>query len=293
MIYFTENDTTSRVGQSIATVIEDSLHPSGGPRLTTVELVYPRFVHQELLTHRAFSRNASSSRATPLSVTLKEVRESPVLFESLGLDKPGMQAGEVLGKEDSAAFIEEWRIAGRHMADCVEHCHKAYHIHKEVLNRALEPWLRIRTLVTATDWDNFFKLRLSPLAQPEMQSLASAIKSAMEKSKPVKSTWHTPYVDPEKEKGIGWNKLILCSVARCARVSYLRMGGKPTDVEKDIALAKQLLQNGHMSPFEHIACIDNPEGRFANFTGFASLRYKYEHGGDGLLMEMLQKAGNE
>ena len=73
MLHHSENQTTVKVGQSVATVIADTISPEG-KRITTFELVYPRYIHSELMTHRVFSRNASSSRATPLAVTLDEVR---------------------------------------------------------------------------------------------------------------------------------------------------------------------------------------------------------------------------
>ena len=34
--------------------------------IMTMELQYPRFIHSEFMTHRMFSRNASSSRAIPI-----------------------------------------------------------------------------------------------------------------------------------------------------------------------------------------------------------------------------------
>ena len=35
----------------------------GVPDLITLQCRYPRFIHAEFMTHRVFSRNASSSRA--------------------------------------------------------------------------------------------------------------------------------------------------------------------------------------------------------------------------------------
>jgi len=57
-----------------AQVICDSVSPAG-KRLTTMKLRYPKFVHGEFMTHRVFSRNASSSRAIP---TAKYIEESPI-----------------------------------------------------------------------------------------------------------------------------------------------------------------------------------------------------------------------
>ena len=45
-----------------ATIIADSISDER-IRLTTMQLRYPKFIHGEFMTHRVFSRNASSSRA--------------------------------------------------------------------------------------------------------------------------------------------------------------------------------------------------------------------------------------
>lgn len=257
-MHYTTNNTTVQIGQATATVIADSKW--AGDRITTLELVYPRYIHAELLTHRALSRNASSSRATPINILVQEARD-PVFFDSIGVNKAGMQAGAELSAEQAAAFQKDWRGLANMVADWVEMMQLKYDIHKQVLNRALEPFTRIRTLVTATEWQNFFDLRLSTDAQPEIRSLARAMQAAMESSIPEETTSHTPYSaakDPIE------------SVARCARVSYMRLDGKPDSHEADEKLYQRLLSSKHMSPFEH--CATWHGGRFANFTGWQSLR---------------------
>lgn len=261
-MYFTKNNTTTEVGQAVATVIADSEH--NGNRITTLELVYPRYIHSELLTHRSFSRSASSSRATPVKVLVQEAR-NPVFFDSIGLNQSGMQSFAELPPEVREEFHKEWVELANCIADWVEETVARYNIHKQVLNRALEPFTRIRTLVTATDWDNFFELRLSSDAQPEMRSLAQAMQQAMQASKPEATEHHTPY-SPDKD--------IVESVARCARVSYMRLDGRPDNHDDDVKLYHRLLESKHMSPFEHVATWR--EGRFANFTGWQSLRNKLE-----------------
>jgi hypothetical protein len=59
-----------------AGVVLDSLFPSN-TRVTTIALRYPRFVHSEFMTHRQFSRNASSSRAIPVEKMLDPGDERP------------------------------------------------------------------------------------------------------------------------------------------------------------------------------------------------------------------------
>ena len=48
-----------------AKVIADSIND--GNRITTLQLKYHRFIHSEFMTHRMFSRSASSSRAIPIN----------------------------------------------------------------------------------------------------------------------------------------------------------------------------------------------------------------------------------
>lgn len=262
-MYSTVNDTTAKVGQAQATIIADSKSSIDGARITTLELVYPRYIHSELLTHRALSRNASSSRATPISVLVSEARD-PVFFDEIYINKAGMQGGELLDPAKVAEFHGDWIGLANYVADWVEKMSVRYNIHKQTLNRALEPFTRIRTLVTATDWQNFFKLRLDGAAQPEMRNLALAIRDAMAASTPAETSVHKPYAMPQDPDPVK------CSVARCARVSYMRLDGRPNDTDDDVRLYERLRESGHMSPFEHVAYAE--VGHHANLTGWRSLR---------------------
>lgn len=268
MLFHTKNDTTCQFGQAVATVICDSTW--GDDRITTLELVYPRYIHSELMTHRVFSRNASSSRATPINVLIDEVLNDPVFFDFVGCNKAGMVADEPLECEQLIKFKEDWYALGELVAHAVKAMSDKYGVHKQTLNRALEPWSRIRTLVTSTDWDNFFKLRLAPDAQPEMQSLAKAMKGAMELSTPVENKKHLPYVLP-CEFGLDFAQKL--SVARCARVSYGRLNGKEMNPSDDINLYERLMISGHMSPFEHVAFAIGDGISFDNYHGWMSLRH--------------------
>lgn len=271
MLHHSENKTTIGKGQSIATVICDTYSEDTGSRITTLELVYPRYIHSELMTHRMFSRNASSSRATPLSVTLEEVKNDPVFFDYVGKNQSGMVAGEALKPEELDAFREEWETLAYQVASRVEYMSERFGIHKQTLNRALEPFLRIRTLVTATEWNNFFTLRLAPDAQPEIRTLAEAMRDSMAISKPNLGDYHLPYIeDYNPNSADDWGRYHKISVARCARVSYGRLDGKANSKEEDIALFARLKAGGHLSPFEHAAY--TLDGRHANFNGWQSLR---------------------
>ncbi len=237
-----------------AKVICDSISPSG-VRLTTLELQYHRFVHSEMMTHRMFSRNASSSRAIPTTKMLEQIRSNPAMPIHWGKNQPGMQAREEIECPPLAQDV--WKYASELAVD------RAYELkdldtHKQIVNRVLEPFQWISVVVTATEWDNFFKLRLHKDAQPEMMVLAEHMKKAMDESIPTElhpGEWHLPYVDLADfdDSGHPISEAIKCSVARCARLSYLNHDNSTPDIVKDIALADMLLAAGHLSPFEHIA----------------------------------------
>lgn len=275
MLNYTENNTTTIRGQSVATVIADTIND--GSRITTLELVYPRYIHSEFMTHRMFSRNASSSRAVPIERVANEVIDDPVVFDYVGLNKSGMVAAEEIPEDLKEEFLEEWKLLGIQTALKVKLWAKKYNIHKQTLNRALEPWTRIKTIVTATEWDNFFKLRLAPDAQPEIQNLAKAMKAAMDVSSPREGIMHLPYVDLSNREPQYTD--MFHSVARCARVSYYNFVGTLSQLEEDKKLFERLKKDCHWSPFEHTAEFVGDNDMHANFYNWRSLRNVYELAG--------------
>lgn len=94
-------------------IIEDSLNPYNGTRLTTLQLKYPRFIHSEVMTHRMFSRNASSSRAIPVSKILKDVWKDPATPIHWGSNQPGMKARTELTGFKKWLAIKTWDFTGK------------------------------------------------------------------------------------------------------------------------------------------------------------------------------------
>ena len=238
-----------------AKVIADSI-ADGCPRLTTLQLRFPRFILPEFLTHRVFSRNASSSRAIPVERMIQDVIDDPAMPIHWGANKPGMQAGDEL---ESGEYV--WMRA-RDNAIVHAKLLVAKDYHKQIVNRILEPFAHANVLVTATDWGNFFALRDHPDAQPEIQALARAMRVAMSGSEPERlhtRDWHLPYITgKEKFPGgkldwIGYARKI--SAARCASVSYKTVDGKPMTFDKALKIYDKLAgsEPKHLSPFEHIA----------------------------------------
>lgn len=244
-----------------ASVIEDSSAPNG-VRLTTLQLRYPRFIHPEFMTHRVFSRNASSSRAIPTPKLIEQVRRTPAMPVHWGRNQPGMQAEVEVDAQTQARAEAEWRSAAEEAAYAAVRMHELG-VHKQVVNRLLEPFLHIEVIVTATEWSNFFALRAHPDAQPEIHALALAMRHAMNGSRPrtVNASrddpegWHLPYIAPDERKGEKAVFLAKVSAARCARVSYLTHAGEKPNIEKDLVLFQRLIgaQPPHASPVEHQA----------------------------------------
>lgn len=265
-----------------AKVIEHTKWP-GFPGLFTLQLRYPRFIHAEFMTHRVFSRNASSSRAVPVERIINEVFEDTALPTSWGKNKPGMQAdGEhdalINLAEGRMVATEAWRVASMSAIRFATAFSKAGY-HKQVVNRILEPFAHISVVVTATEWDNFFKLRLHPDADPTMYALAEEMRRVMEKSEPVVRQYHLPYISDHRDEYFDTPELIrkvkMISAARCARVSYLNHDGSKPDEDKDLALANRLLESNHMSPFEHQATA-NPKPLKSNLVGWTQFRKELE-----------------
>ena len=248
-----------------ATVICDSISEQG-TRLTTFEIEYPRIVMSEFNTMRAISKNSSSSRAIPVSKMLehtKNINLKPIYF---GSKKSGMQAGDELVGEDLQYAKSTWESALHsmvHSAKILDDCGVA----KEVTNRLVEPFQLVKVVCTATDWENFFNLRLHPDSDPNICMLAYKMYQAMQESKPIElkvGEWHLPFVN------VGWNgkgemcyadddfnsieleQAIKLSAASCASVSYRTEGMTLEKADKifDMLIKAEVI---HASPFEHLA----------------------------------------
>jgi thymidylate synthase ThyX len=254
-----------------ATIIADSSY--AGTRLTTLEVIFPRFILPQQNTHRVFSRNTSSSRAIPLNKTIKQVNENPVIPNWTD-NQPGMQ-GLPSSPEKVAIYNKIWLDARN---DSVKHASRlqAEGAHKEYANRLLEPFMLTKQLISATLWDNYMNLRIHGDAQNEIRLLAEAIKNQLDTNSPEElkvGEWHLPYI-LEEERSLALDIQVKISVARCARVSYKTYDtDKLSTVEKDIELYISLLESGHFSPFEHQALISSFNTRSGNFSGnFAQYR---------------------
>lgn len=279
-----------------ADIICDSIGPNG-VRLTTFVVSFPRFVLPEFNTHRAFSRNGASSRAIPVAKQLEKVRQQPFIPAAFNKNTKGMQGGDVV--EQATQEQAELLWLGARNA-CLEAADKlqALGIAKQYVNRLLEPFTFTTMVVTATDFSNFFALRHHNMAQPEIADLAKKMWDQYSTNRPKElkaNEWHLPFIteSQKEEQALNcladrstltqedvwqryWLPLIKMSVARCARVSYMKHDGVASTYAEDCALYDRLLasQPIHASPAEHqaMAQADRPELYSGNLRGYIQYR---------------------
>lgn len=243
-----------------STIICDSIFR--GNRITTYELEYPRFIHGEIMTHRVFSRNAMSSRAVPISKMMEQVQDNPAMPVQWGLNQSGMQAAEYHPHWEECE--EVWKQCALLAIQSAEKL-QSLGLHKQIVNRVLEPFQLMKTVVTATEWDNFFALRTHKDAQPEFQELAKLMQDQFDTNKPdelLEGEWHLPYVKFDRSANAqmfydstGYildEDAIKISASCCAQVSY-RVNDNSLD--KALMIYDKLVNSKpiHASPFEHQA----------------------------------------
>lgn len=266
-----------------ATIILDSVSPHGA-RLTTMELVYPRWIHGQVMTHRVFSRNASSSRAIPTERLIRAIEEDTAIPVFWGKNQAGMQADgewDAMVRVDSGEAISRKKawLRARDSAIASARAFAEAGYSKEIVNRLLEPFSHIRVLVSATEWANFFALRDHADAQHEIQLLARSMRNAMEASSPVQRLSHLPYLG-DTRADLDRTTRFKISTARCARVSYKTHDGDTPTIDQDLALYDRLMGGNpiHASPAEHCAVVSNTRGFKKNFRGWTQFRHLVEKG---------------
>lgn len=247
-----------------------------GQRIATVVARYPRFIHSELMTHKDPSRNASSSRAIPFRTMLKLTRKGMAAPIFWGKNQPGMQADVELTGFSLWAAIFIWHLTG-HIVLSMAWLMSFTKVHKQIINRMIEPWTYINVQITGTQW-SWLKLRSDPAAQPEFQALAKLIEKALKGAyyRPLKDgEWHLPWIAYEEHGQYELISLKALSAARSARLSYTPVGEVKLNPTKDLELSDRLLAQLHLSPFEHQA--EPASGRHANLTGWRNYRTLLGH----------------
>lgn len=253
--------------QITAKILADSLSP-GGIRMTTFEIEYPRFILAELNTHRMLSKNSASSRAIPVKTMLKHVTENPAMPVYWGKNQSGMQAKEQL---DDSAIREAKYIWAKAREDAVHWATilaDRIGLHKQLANRVTEPWMLMKTVISGTEWANFWWLRAHADAQPEIHQLANVMLAEYTSSIPQElepGEWHVPYINTSRNPNSGTivytdnngnsisaEEAKIISASCCAQVSYRK---NDDTLEKAKKIFQQLIESQpcHASPVEHQA----------------------------------------
>jgi thymidylate synthase ThyX len=260
-------------------------------RLSTIVARFPRPVLAEVNTHRVFSRNSASSRARSIKTTIRDVMETPYipLFTN---NQKGM-GGEYVTAEVREQAIEAWlqardsavshvltlllgglipegthsEIAKNYSALVDLYYAEVYNaevpnevalsIHKQNVNRLLEPFSWHEAVITSSYWDNFLDLRNHDEAQPEIHAMAALVDAVLRASNPDKTWIHLPFIAPEDfpkndRDFTGIYDVSLRSATECAQISF-RDKSNAVKTTATSALGKRLFASKHFSPFEHVA----------------------------------------
>lgn len=237
-----------------AEVVRDTI--VNGVRITTMRVEYPRWLLPEINTYRdGVARSTASNRAIPFEKMVKQVWTKPVLPPCIGKSHKGMSPKSFYIDGDLDTMFVRCMLKLLSKITCVILfiLHK-FGVAKSILNRYLECYTNANTLITGTEkhFNHFFKQRLGEDAEPNMQKVAELMYWARSGSKPRTEGIHLPFVTPQEENDSKLSRRDLCmiSAARCARVSYTPHGEPACDTQKDLELAKSLLEKGHYAPFE-------------------------------------------
>lgn len=269
-----------------ATIIADSIGPTGA-RLTTFELVAPKWMVAQFNTHGMIRRDSASARAVPTARIITQVRDDPYLPPRWNYRQRGMQPAGPMTPPHAAAMDRIERRLRRSVLRYVGQM-AALQAAKEDVNRYLEPWMMTTIVATATEWENYLALRAHGDAQAAHATLAYAMRDALAAGTPVPrapwyhgeaACWHLPYVTDDERRAIDWRVLPLLSAARCAGVSYYRQGAHG-DTAAEIDRALRLVADRHWSPTEMAARAEGvpwgaPDDWYGPYRGWKPLRKFY------------------
>lgn len=267
-----------------ARVLKDSVNWRGD-RMTTMEITYPRLVLAEINTHRMLSKNSSSSRAIPFNKMLENLTGRPVRF---GANQSGMQDkgedydapvlipiyDEIIDGGYTGVYEEctialqpadAWDVAKERAIEIAQAFHDAGY-HKQIVNRPLEPYQMMKTVISGTEWANYFWLRKHGAADPSFENLAETMYAAYDDSSPSlleANEYHLPYVESTGRKYYildeHGNEIVLDETTAikvsCARSCAVSFRNVDYGVDKSTEVYTRLVTDDriHGSALEHAA----------------------------------------
>lgn len=252
-----------------AKVIADSISAYTGKRLTTFEIVCHRFILAEVNTHKMLSKNSASSRAIPIKAAIEEIQKNTAYPVEWRKNQSGMVAAESLDDATASKAKGIWTEVRDYVTNKVQEL-SDLGLHKQWVNRLQENFSYQKIIITGTEWDNFFWLRICPTAQPEINQLAKLMLDAYNKSTPqvlYEGEWHTPYVFSARNENfilkyydtdgqeISLDTALKVSASCCAQVSYRKLDDSLDKANKvfDMLNLGSVSEDAksHSSPVEH------------------------------------------
>lgn len=222
---------------------------------------YPNFSANGIIVHN--SRNSASSRAMPISKVVAGIQDDPVYPAVWAANGKGMiPKAELSGARLRLAKLV-WDFH-RHISIWCAKAEEQIGLHKQYTNRLLEAHMYTKVLITSTEWDNFFNLRIDHAAQKDMHDVAQCIKQALDSSTPTllkKLMWHLPYVGHKHCSDIQIGHLLMLSTSLCAQVSFRTLEFSQAKAER-VFQSLTDSNNLHASPLEHQVCNYDSVDRF-------------------------------
>lgn len=157
----------------------------GQPILSFIGWV-PKIILAQINTHRTLSKNAGSSRAISNKMLIRNAIENPYI-PIFTREQKGMQ-GVPIKKSEVKKLLQE-HLSILHYV--VKKIHKNDVLHKQNINRYLEPFILVPVVITGTltsynrqnqntAWQNFIYLRKNHSAQFEIQHVAQTVHTAVD-----------------------------------------------------------------------------------------------------------------
>lgn len=138
--------------------------------IITAQITLPKNLMAEFNTHGKSPRNAASSRAIPFSKMLAQVQDNPYVPRMFDNER-GMQgfaerSGDALASDvaDYLDLRDKAVATAKKLADAG--------VHKQVVNRLIEPWMFTTIIATSADWANYFWLRTEEMTEPQFRHAA-------------------------------------------------------------------------------------------------------------------------
>ena len=138
--------------------------------IITAMITIPKNLMAEFNPHGKCPRNAASSRAIPFGKMFKQVRDNPYVPRMLDNER-GMQGFNERSGDQLTENVADY-LALRDHALTIAQKMSDSGLHKQVVNRLLEPWMFTTIIATSADWANYFWLRTEEMTEPQFRHAA-------------------------------------------------------------------------------------------------------------------------